>query len=1483
MPFSTGEEGLLQLDQADFDFGVQFEQLFFSIIPSVLFIATSLWRTASQARKPAVVDAPVFQLVKLGAITTYVGLELSLLILVAVGSFRATSMFVAASALKLVSALAMITLSVVDHSRSPRPSALLNSYLFLTLLLDAAQARTLFLQSSSGDGGDQKPELTYSTIFAAGMALKAGILLLEAQRKSRWVSWPDEDGGNEKEHSPEETSGIFSLGVFFWLNRLFAAGYSKVMGIDDLYPLDRSLSGRQLHDDFARHMGGDYSRLRGDRYGLVKVLARTLRVPLLLPVAPRLALLAFTFCQPFFLEKLLDHLSQPRVEDNVGYGFIGASVLIYSGIAVSTALTWYFHHRARTMVRSILVTEIFAKATQARIGGNESAEGKSDDGAALTLMSTDMERIRMGFSYLHDIWASIIQAALAAWMLYNRIGVAFVVPIGLVTVCFGGLGIVVRFTGDSQRAWMAGNQRRVGLTATVIASMKNLKISGLSGVVGCLVQDLRVRELAAGAQFRKLFILAALLGFTPMLIGPPLTFAAAQRALDVSRMFTSLSYLMLLTRPLSEVFQSVPQLLSALACLGRIQAYLECETHQDFRRVLTDLRLNSEKPRDESGDSSKNAAATPPIVIENGSFGWEPGKPALQGINTHIPRSSLTMVVGPVGSGKSTLCKALLGETPYSKGSVVLSNRFPHVGYCDQTAFLSNGSLQSNIMGFSPFDPDRYAEVIEATALGVDIAAMRNADMTKIGSDGITLSGGQKQRVSLARALYLQSDLLVLDDVFSGLDADTEDQVFRRVFGPGGLLRRRGTTVVLCTHSIRHLPSADYILALGNGTIEQQGTFDGLMASPGYVQRLGLKSSSDSDVSSEGPTPKPSTQESQARTLDIAAIDASSTAPEVNESRRAGDRTVYKHYIKSMGLFLALWSLFFAALWGFFTNFPTIWLTYWTDDVNSDHPKHGYAYYAGIYALLQVSGMISLLLLGVALLIVSVKRAGANLHQDTLKTLMRAPLGFFTKTDTGVVTNLFSQDLNLIDTELPDAVLNTMFCVFQSIGQAAVMLTSSPYLAISYPFLGALLYIVQWFYLRTSRQLRLLDLEAKSPLYTHFLDTVKGITTLRAFGFMPSEITKNAHLIDSSQRPAYLLLMIQSWLNLVLDIVVMVMAAVLTTLAVRLHSNAGFAGASLVTLMGFGDNLSGIVTWWTRLETSIGAIARLKTFNETVVPEDKDGESIVPPEQWPQTGKIELNGVSASYDSDDEANCTPNLALRNIHLSIKPGEKVAICGRTGSGKSSLVAFLLKLLDPLPDAVGNAIIDDTPLHLVDRGALRQRTIAVPQEAVFLPDGSTFQSNLDPSDNSTAEECRDVLEAVGLWEFVRDRGGVTAGMNAGTFSAGQRQLMSLGRALLRRRVRARALGIGDGGSEGGVLLLDEVSSSVDQETERVMQEIIKAEFRAYTVVAVSHRLDMIMDFDRVVVMDTGEIVEVGNPIMLANEAGTRFGDLVRAGNA
>lgn len=545
MPFFTGEAQLLQQNNKQFDFNIEFEQVFFSILPSALFIVASIWRTLSQARKPTVVNAPVFRVIKVGAITIYAMLQLPLLILAAVGSLHTTSMFIAASVLKFLSAAFMITLSVVEHSRSPRPSVLLSSYLILTLLLDVTQARTLYLSSAID------VERTYSNIFTAAVALKAVILVLESRQKSKWVSW------NEKEHSPEETSSIFSLGVFFWLNRLFLAGYKKVLLLDDLYALDSSFDPKTLHEKFSRNL--DHSKMKGDKFGLTKVLIRTLKGPLLIPVIPRLGLLGFTFAQPFFIERLLGYLAEGELDPNIGYGFIGASFFIYAGIAFCWAFHRYYHHRMRNMMRSILVTETFITATKARIG-------TGDDSAALTLMSTDIERIRQGFRQLHDIWASVIQVALSAWMLNSRLGVVFVAPIGVVILCFIGLVILMNFIGNAQRDWMALVQKRVGLTATAIASMKNLKISGLSSSVSKFIQRLRVEELVAGVRYRKIFIGAALLGFIPLLISPPLTFAFTEKRLDASRVFTSLSFLTLLTIPLSQVFQSIPELISGLAC-----------------------------------------------------------------------------------------------------------------------------------------------------------------------------------------------------------------------------------------------------------------------------------------------------------------------------------------------------------------------------------------------------------------------------------------------------------------------------------------------------------------------------------------------------------------------------------------------------------------------------------------------------------------------------------------------------------------------------------------------------------------------------------------------------------------------------------------------------------------------------------------------------------------------------------------------------
>ena len=568
------------------------------------------------------------------------------------------------------------------------------------------------------------------------------------------------------------------------------------------------------------------------------------------------------------------------------------------------------------MVRSILIVEIYRKATVARIDTGR-------DSAALTLMSTDMERINNGLRSIHDIWASLIQVALASWMLYVQLGVVFVAPIALVLACVAALGVLMKLTGDSQRAWMTKVQERVGLTATVIASMKSLKLSALSNIMGDFVQKLRVDELAAGTQFRRITILAALFGFIPLFIGPPLTFAFSRQQMDATKIYTSLSYLLLLTNPLTQIFQAIPELLSGLACLGRVQSFLE---HADRDRSLAGsnvARYEGEKLPSQPSTLPGYASHPPPsISIESGIFSWQPGKSVLHSINLSIPAGSLTVVVGNVGSGKSTLCQALLGEVPFIEGRVSFNAKVSRIGYCHQNTFLSNGSIRDNIVGFSLFDSVRYAEVIAATALTVDLALLPQGDDTNVGSDGITLSGGQKQRIALARALYVDTKLVILDDVFSGLDANTEDQISRRIFGQDGLLHKRNATTVLCTNSHKQLVSANHVIALEQGKIIEQDPLNELLLRAGYVSTLlsGFESHDRHGSSNVDDT-------STAAKVELVGVKGTATElsmPGSVRSRQTGDMTAYKHYFKSIGLSMAISNIVFAAALGVFTNLPTV-------------------------------------------------------------------------------------------------------------------------------------------------------------------------------------------------------------------------------------------------------------------------------------------------------------------------------------------------------------------------------------------------------------------------------------------------------------------------------------------------------------------------------------------------------------------------------
>ncbi|KAF2421108.1 ABC transporter [Tothia fuscella] len=1380
------------------DFTLKFERIVFSLVPSCLFICVAVWRISILVRRPPIVAGATLKVARLAIAVIFAALHIPLLIVTALATH---DLSIPCNVLAALAAFLTIPISVFEHSRASRPSILLNSYLFLTLLSDTVQMRTLWLAARTLE------ENRFSALFTTTIGLKIILLLLESVRKTKWVKW------DETKHSPEETSGVFSLVAFTWLNQIFVVGFKKILTLDDLFSLDASVSTIDLQRRLARHWKP--SKHAHQKLGLARAITKALAVPLFLPIGPRLTLTAFRFGQPFLIHALLDYLDRNRTPKprQVGHGLIIAAIFIYIGIALSSALYWYLHERALCMSRAMLVGVVYTKTVTLSASANDSA--------ALVLMSTDIERTRVGFLNLHEFWANTIEIFLASWLLYKHLGPAVAAPLLVVSACVLCAACANKFTAGRQKTWMDKIEKRVGLTAG-------------------LIQSMRVEELKTAAAYRKIFIIVASIGFIPLAMSPVITFAITSKTLDVTTIFTSLSYLLLLTDPLSYIFQNTPNLIAAFACLDRIQRFLEKEPRMDYR---TQKRVAGEKM-----DSA--------ISIFDGEFGWIADKMVLTSINFSVPASRLTVIIGPVGSGKSTLCKALLGEVPVSKGETMINPSIftRRVGDCDQSPYLSNGTIRENILGLSEsqFNKRRYQDVIAATLLELDLVMMPNADYTKIGSNGITLSGGQKHRIAMARALYLDSNLGVFDDVFSGLDNNTDEHVFHRVLGPGGLLRERNTTIVLCTNDVGHMASADHIIALGtDGTILEQGNFAELVASGGYLRSLVVEPSGYSRPMSSTLKHETEGPEQPERERD-AAEDPSAMSSMDAKQRMEGDPAVYRYYLRSVGKKCIASFVVFSLGW----------------DVTTGHARRSNLFYIGLYALFQAWYLISIFLTFLICFRTMIQTSGALLHHQALSTLVSALLKFFATTDTGLVTNLFSQDLNLIDNELPMAVTNLALDVCNALGMAAVIATASPYLAISYPFIFVLLYTIQRIYLRTARQFRMLDLESKSPLYTHFIESMRGVVTFRAFGWVQMAIEINNSFLDASQKATYLLAMAQRWLGFVLQVIVAILAVSVVTLATQLRSGSGLTGASLVTLMTFGDILAFIIRWFTQLETSISAVSRLKSFDEKVVSENVEGEDWMPPELWPLRGGINLTGVSASYDNRSAG--LGNIALNNINLSIQPGEKVALCGRSGSGKSSMILLLLRLLDPLSHCSDGIMIDGQFLNKVDRASLRQRVIAIPQDSVFLPEGSTFMANLDLFNLATEGECRQVLEIVTLRPLVDERGGLAEGLISDTLSQGQKQLFSLARALLRQRICARA-------AVGGLLLLDEISSSVDQETDRMMHQIIKEEFEGYTIVMVSHRLDSVLDFDTVVIMDRGSIVESGAPRMLLQEEGSRFRDL------
>ncbi|QGA17136.1 hypothetical protein EYB26_004806 [Talaromyces marneffei] len=1428
-----------------FDFTLLFEDTMFSMIPSALLLLVMPYRIFTlRSKRPKVARGGFLYDSKLLFMVVFAAINLVLLAMHALSTSERTKVTIAAATLTFVCTVGLSVLSHLEHIRSIRPSAILNGYLLLTLIFDIARLRTLFTTNASR---------SIAGCFASMVGVKVMVLLAEATEKRGILLEPYQN------LSPEETSGIYSRSLFFWLNWLMTTGFRRLLQNDDLYPIDREMSSRVLRDRMQQ--AWNTSPKEGSRALFWAVLRANFR-PFLVCILPRVSQSVFRYAQPFLLSRTISFASDLSQSEDIGWALTGAFFFVLLGLALSNG--WYYHmtYRLITSVRGSLISIIYAKTVDLNITA-------LDDSVAVTLMSSDSQAVCNGFLLIHEFWAVPMELTVAIYLLSRQLGIACLAPVIVALVSAVGILAIANLMGQAQKRWMKSIQIRVDVTATMLASMKSVKMLGFTDWLGEMVQGLRVTELLVAGLFRKLLMVRVFLGNLLQVLAPFSTLAfytivivSQGRVLDAETAYTVLTLISLLSSPMNELVRAIPMMNAAMASLNRIQGYLGSDERRDNRLCLEETTTSAsiDPPLEEEGIQlqSRTTAAykrySEPIVARDASFSWtNDEKPVVRDVNFSVSTGQLCMVIGPVGCGKSTLLKGILGETLSSKG--FLYTNFEECAFVDQTPWIRNATLRDNIIGLSEFDEEWYRTVVRGCALDQDVSILPNGHFTKVGTSGISLSGGQKQRLALARAVYARKTVVLLDDIFSGLDADTEERIFTRLFSQQGLFRRLGTTVLLVTHAVHRLSYADNVIAMtADGSIAEQGTFEQLKASEGYVAMLEADYKAETSKEDDIEKKKPANAvyatliEEEDEKLDQEENTELHIAQE-DLTRQSGDLSLYWYYLSSVHwASSALWATLYI-LYGVATKLGEYVVNLWSEA--AEKKGNGVnGLYLGVYGMLMMSTMICLVGGGYHYILYFAPRSAKTLHARLLTAVLNAPLSFFTSVDIGTTTNRFSQDMTLIDNDLPYAMIDFLLSLSSGVMSAILMCISARYFAATMPPVFLLLWVLQKFYLRTSRQMRLLDLEAKSPLFSQFLESLSGLVTIRAFGWSSKFEEQNLVLLDASQKPFYLLYCIQRWLGLTLDLTVTGLGVILMVMIVKLRSQVGasYVGLAILNVITFSQSLSMIIRNWTDLETSIGAIARIREFVTTTENENRPHEVLPLPDggsdgtsrPWPPTGAIDFHNVSAAYNKGGNK----KLVIRNLSLSIRAGEKIGICGRSGSGKSSLLATLFRMLEVEPGSF--ITIDGVDITHVPRQKLRAALNAIPQEP-FLTRG-TVRVNADPLGTHSTEEIEDALRSVELWDLVQEKGGIEADLDANFFSHGQRQLFSLARALLR-------------GSK--IIVLDEVTSNVDVVSDALMQRVIREKFSDCTILAVAHRLETIMDFDRVALMQEGELVELDSP--------------------
>ncbi|XP_062269512.1 multidrug resistance-associated protein 1-like [Platichthys flesus] len=1301
---------------------------------------------------------------------------------------------------------------------------------------------------------------------------------------------------------PEEDASFVSKFFFFWISSLLLQGYKRPLQAEDLWPLREQDSSLRIMTDLEKFWtqnrkqpqeepeasGPFWSRLVGSAgptektplfeekrkgrsysFFLIHALGRSFGPYFLCGTLCLLLHDAFMFAVPQVLSCLLVFMRDREAE--TWKGFLFASLLFLLSCLQSVLNHQYMIHCFSVGMR--LKTSVIALVYKKSLVLSSAARRQVTLGEIINLVSADAQKLMDVVVYFNSVWIAPIEIALCFYFLWQLLGPPAVAGITAVFLIFPLNGVLAKMRSKLQEVQMNFMDGRIKLMSEILSGIKILKFYSWEEAFLRRVGVLRDGELNALkksqilysvslASFNSSSFLIALSVFGVYILYDE------QNVLDAQKIFVSVALINILKSPLSQLPFAMNTTMQAIISLRRLTDFL----------CLEELRPDDVERLHHSSDGDA-------VVIEGGFFSWSPeDSPCLQRIDLKVKTGSLVAVVGHVGSGKSSLLSAMLGEMERRRGFVYIQGS---VGYVPQQSWVQNASVKENILFGGERKESWYHRVLDACALLPDLDLLPAGDATEIGEKGLNLSGGQKQRVSLARAVYRRSDVYLLDDPLSAVDAHVGQHIFDRVIGPTGILKDK--TRVLVTHGLSFLSKADLVLVMDEGRISESGSYAELMDRKGtfakLIQTFSGKHSRGKPTLHEKSSRKAvsrlslldfSVDLSQEQLISCDMSSASLHVPgDVDQEldvEEAGKLTkadkvhtgrvklqMYREYFKTIGLTFIMTIIFLCAFQQAASLAYNYWLSLWADEAPVNGTRSDHELKLSVFAALGFTQAMAMFGTTLAISLGGIV-ASRHLHADLLHSVLHSPMSFFEVTPSGNLLNRFSKEIDAIDCMIPDGLKMMLGYLFKLLEICIIVLLATPFAGLVLLPLAFFYVFIQSFYVASSCQLRRLEAVSRSPVYSHFNETVQGAAVIRAFGEQQRFVRQAHRRIDRNQEAYFPRFVATRWLAVNLEFLgnVLVLAAAILCVQGRDNLSPGIVGLAVTQSLQVTGILSWIVRSWTDVENNIVSVERVKEYDHTAKEAAWTLEDSLLPAAWPTTGTIQFEDYGLKYRKDLD------WALKDISISIQNREKVGIVGRTGAGKSSLALGIFRILEA---ASGRILIDGINVAQIGLHDLRSRITIIPQDPVLF--SGSLRMNLDPFDTCSEEELWKALELAHLSSFVSElpqKLEHQCSEGGENMSLGQRQLLCLARALLRKT---------------RILVLDEATAAVDLRTDQLIQSTIRSEFDDCTVLTIAHRLNTIMDYTRVIVMDRGSIAEMDSPAQLLHLQGIFYKMCVEAG--